>query len=60
MVELIALAADGIRAGLSGQNLDIVVRRFGVVAGFRAVELGAVQRHGVNVDLIGAGAVFLR
>ena len=60
VVELIALAADGNRAGLPGQNLDIVVRRFGAVAGFRAVELGAVQRHGVNVDLIGAGAVALR
>ena len=59
VVELIALAAD-IRAGLSGQNLDIVVRRFGAAAGFRAVEIGAVQRHGVNVDLIGAGAVSLR
>ena len=49
-----AVAANSGRPALAGQDLDIIVRRFRAAPGFRSVELGAVQRHRIDVDLIGA------
>ena len=54
MMQLVGLAADSGRPALAGQDLDIIVRRFRAAPGFRSVELGAVQRHRIDVDLIGA------
>ena len=56
MMQLIGAAANRY-AGLSRQHFYIVVSGFGAAAGLRAIEFSAVQRHRVNIDLIGATAV---
>ena len=60
MMQLVGLAADSGRPALTGQDFDIIVRRFRAVAGLRPIECGAVQRHRIDVDLIGAAATLLR
>ena len=60
MMQLVGLAADSGRPALAGQDFDIIVRRFRAAPGFRSIECGAVQRHRIDVDLIGAAAITLR
>ena len=60
MMQLVGLAADSGRPALAGQDFDIIVCRFRAAPGFRSIECGAVQRHRIDVDLIGAAAITLR
>ena len=56
MMQLIGAAANRF-AGLSRQHFYIVVSGFGAAAGLRAIEFSAVQRHCINVYLIGRTTV---
>ena len=56
MMQLIGDAANRY-AGLSRQHFYIVVSGFGAAAGLRAIEFSAVQRHCINVYLIGSTTV---
>ena len=60
MMQLVGLAADSGRPALAGQDFDIIVCRFRAAPGFRSIDCGAVQRHRIDVDLIGAAAITLR
>ena len=57
MIQLIGPSAIARRSGLARQNFYIVVRRLRTLSGCRTVELSAVQRHGVDVDLMSIAAV---
>ena len=54
MMQLIGDAANHCFAALARKHLYIVVGRFGAVAGLRAIEFSAVQRHCFNINLIWA------
>ena len=46
-----------VRAAFARQYFHIIVGRFGTIAGLGAIEARTVQRHGVNVHLIGAAII---
>ena len=54
MMQLIGDAANRCFAALTRKHFYIVVGRFGAVAGLRAIEFSAVQRHCFNINLIWA------
>ncbi len=53
VVQLVGFVSISRRPALVGQDLHIVVRRYGAASGLRSVEICAVERHGVDVALIG-------
>ena len=55
MMELVAHSVISLSTGFPGQDFHIVVSRFGTAVGLGAVEAGAPQRHGLDIDLIGTG-----
>ena len=57
VMQLIAKIAGAAFAGLTRQDFHIVIGCFGTITGLGTIEVCAVQRHGINVDLVFAAAV---
>ena len=53
MMQLIYSAIRSLFTAFAGQNLDIVIGGFAAITRLGAIEFGAIQRHGIDVYLIG-------